>query len=374
MRFDGAQRRRLVSVGGAVLLAAVGLGFLGVGAARAAGPEAVPCPGNLLVNPGFEEGFARGARAEEMLPHGWSSWFETVPGVNGINYPPSYVLRRALAGDDGVGGRRVALGAWSVEQSTSDATHVGGLWQRVAVPPGSQLLARAWAYSWASRGDREAISEPPGTFAVSVGIDPLGGQDAKRASVRWSEPITVTDAWLPLVVEAMAERDTATVFTRGDALRIQRNNVARWDGLCLRVLGPAGEPTATHTRAPWPTRTPLTPVPTATEDPLIAQSRTAGLRAGIAAAATERASAMGRAPDPGATLAAAATRIARGGSLDASAPPVDGAPPPLPEPEPPSRAARAWASFVEQSGWGAFALAAMIGSWLFGLSLRGEGS
>jgi hypothetical protein len=189
-------------------------------------------------------------------------------------------------------------------------------------------------------------------------------------------PVTVTDLWLPLAVEAVAERDRATVFTRGDALRIQRHNTSRWDGLCLRVLGPAGEPTATATTLPWPTRTPLTPVPTATEDPLVAQARIAGLRAGVVGAATERAVSMGRVPDPQGTLVAVATRIAQGGA--AAAPSFegdrgDGGPPPLPEPEPPTRAQRAWASLVEQSGWGAFALAAMIGSWLFGLSLRGDG-
>ncbi len=346
--------------------AALGIGHRAAGVATAARPDPAPCPGNLLVNPGFEEGVQQGPRAEERVPIGWSPWFATVPGVDGLNYPPHFQPRRARAGDDEAGGRRVGLGVWSAEISTDDATHTGGLWQRVAVPAGSQILARAWVYAWATNGDKEAFSEPPGTYAYTLGIDPRGGEDPNGEAVSWTSPITITDAWQPLVVESVSERSVVTLFSRGQPLRILRHNVSRWDGMCLQVLGPAGEPTGTATRLPWPTLTPITPVPTVTEDPAIAASRLQGLALSVAVEATARAESLGEVPDPAATISAAATRIARGGVAATGADRgADDDPAASVEP---TRAERALATLIDQSGWAAFALAALVGSWLFGIA------
>ncbi len=199
------------------------------------------CPGNLLVNPGFEEGFAARRRMEEVVASGWQAWYRATPsGAEVPSFAPSFRARDGAA--------TVWQGLWSQGLATRDAIHVGGLYQRIGVPGGSVLAASAFAYSWASDGDDPARSEPPYGYALLIGIDPLAGEDPTAAQIVWSVPVTQTDQWLPLEVEAEVHGVAATVFLRGQALARRQHNLSRWDSACARVLRAIGEPTVTSDR------------------------------------------------------------------------------------------------------------------------------
>gem|GEM_PF-3292310 len=232
-------------------------------AALAAEAGQIDCPGNLLTNPGFETGFTARGRVAETVANGWRAWYERFPGVDGINYVPDYVPRQRSTEDP----LAVLTGLWSQEMATEDSTHTAGIWQRVAIPPGSQVLATGAAYAWATSGEDPLHSEPPGTYSLALGLDPAGGDDPHSATIVWTVPVTTTDAWVPLAVEVPVTGSSVTLFTRGQPLGKLRHNVSRWDAMCLRVLGPIGEPTPTPTRRPWPTRTPGPDVPTPTHTP-----------------------------------------------------------------------------------------------------------
>jgi hypothetical protein len=206
--------------------------------------QGADCPGNLLANPGFEAGFGARGRLVEVVGLGWTAWYETVPGVDGINYAPDYQPRWAV--EDGAG--VVHAGAWSQEMRTEDATHTAGLWQRVPVPAGSELQASIWSVAQPTGGT--------GGYAVQLGLDPGGGERPDSARVVWTAPITLTGAWLPLSVRATAAAPQVTLFARGLALDRRGQNAARWDDACLAVVA-AEAATPPPTRGPAESATPL---------------------------------------------------------------------------------------------------------------------
>lgn len=288
-----------------VALAVIGSGSPAVVALplQVAPAQAVECPDNLLVSPGFENGFAARQRPSEIVANGWSAWYKYLPGVDGINYVPDYSPRRR----DVDGFATVLSGLWSQEMATQNATHLAGIWQRVYVPPDSQIQASIWAYAWASNGDDPGRSEPPGTYALALGIDPRGGDDADSARITWTAPVTITDAWLPLSLAAPVAGPVITLFTRGQPLQLLAHNVSRWDGACLRVIGRAGEPPFTATPVPWPTRTPTPGTPTAAPNRATREAVAMYRALVLAATATARAATAG--PDAGATTEAGLAQL-----------------------------------------------------------------
>lgn len=246
-----------------ILLAVAALARPPAAHAQAPGAPGLDCPGNRLVNPGFEAGFSARGRLAEVVGNGWTLWYATLPGVGGLNYPPAYSPARR--GRSAV--EAVHSGLWSQTLATEDATHTGGLWQQVPVPPGARVMAWVWANAWATDGEDPARSEPPGTYALQLGVDPAGGTDPNGTGIVWTEAITVTDTWLPLALELPVTGPTATLFLRGQPREILRHNLSRWDSACLRVIDPAGvleeeaPPPDRPTRVP-PTLAPGEPTPT----------------------------------------------------------------------------------------------------------------
>jgi hypothetical protein len=272
-----------------------------VGSARAQPAET--CPGNLLVNGGFESGFSARGRPAEVVANGWTAWYATLPGVGGLNYAPDYTPARR----DDPPPAPVAAGLWSQRQSTQAATHTGGLWQRLALEPGSEVVASVLANAWATDAQDPGRSRPYGTYRLQLGIDPLGGTDAGAASVVWTEPITLTDTWVPLALRVGVDGPAATFFTRGAASRPLVRNVVRWDEACLQVVGRLGEPSATPSPSPPPTRPLPLGSPTATPD--LAAAR---LIVGALLARGQPTKLPEASPGARATLDALATRIAGG--------------------------------------------------------------
>lgn len=331
--------------------------------AFAASPRQVDCPGNLLSNPGFEAGFTARGRIAETVGNGWQAWYERFPGVDGINYVPDFTPRHR---DEG-GPLAAHRGLWSQEMGTENATHTAGLWQRRPVPPGSVVLATGAAYAWASSGDEPSRSRPPGRYALALGLDPMGGADPTSASIRWTTPVTVTDAWVPLAIEAPVEGSAVTLFARGQPLERLRHNVSRWDSLCLRVLGPIGESTPTATPRPWPTRTPGPDDPTPTRetrpspDPATASALEIGLKLDLLKTSTASARSL-----PTEAALSLPDLVATRAALDAP----DAVPTPLSAEAPEDRWRTARYALEDHLGLIALAIASLVGGLLFGLSVR----
>lgn len=324
---------------------------------RAGAAQGLPCPDNLLANAGFDAGFTARGRITEVAANGWTPWYATLPGIDGLNYPPAFapVARQSALGEIGV-----ADGLWSQQLGTAQATHTAGLWQTVAVPPGSLVHASAWAYAWASRGDDPRRSEPPGTYALDIGIDPLGRGDPFADGIQWTVPITVTDVWVPLALDAAVDGPSATLILRGRPLQIIAHNVSRWDGACLRVTGAVGVPTGSPTPAPRPTRPPATLAPGApTPTPGVATvaAMAVAFEAATARAADLATKAAGAAAaDPG----DASGRVFRGLPDATAAPMPDPADLPARGPAPIDR-------LMDHIGLLALSLAALVGGLLIGL-------
>ncbi|MFZ5916904.1 MAG: LysM peptidoglycan-binding domain-containing protein [Chloroflexota bacterium] len=233
-------------------------------------------PQNLLVNPGFEEGFYFADNAPEMqVANGWKPWWiqgrpeETSQGY--LHRPEYKAEDRNLFGD-----RRVRSERYAQKFFTSYSTHHAGFFQRADAPPGSQVTFCIWVQVWSSSKDDPNISEEPGKLSVSVGIDPLGRSDPYYPEVIWAEPVTQYDTWLHLCVSGPVQSNGVTVWTRSVVEWRVVHNDAYWDDATLVVSQPPPTPTPIPTATPVPTPTPLpTPPPSATATPTAPATPTA---------------------------------------------------------------------------------------------------
>ena len=125
----------------------------------------------VLRNPDFEEGFSEvdgGAVAE-----GWHPWpVEAGDAQESRSYSGQPGYEPEVRRQDGLG--RVRSGSFAQKQSTTYAAHLGGIYQRVWVVPGSAVSFSIWVYVWSSSRDDPDRSQMPGNYRVSIGIDPKG--------------------------------------------------------------------------------------------------------------------------------------------------------------------------------------------------------
>ena len=192
----------------------------------------------VLQNPDFEEGFSavRGGTVAE----GWQPWWveaddqQQSPSFSG---QPGY--EPAVRGQDGRG--RVRSGTFAQKQATTYATHLGGVYQRVPVVPGSVVSFSMWVYVWSSSKDDPDRSQMPGNYRVSIGMDPKGGSWGNAEGVIWSRSLMAYDRWAKLTVSGVAGGEWVTVFTRGEGEWRVKHNDSYWDDASLQVTPPAGQ-------------------------------------------------------------------------------------------------------------------------------------
>jgi len=198
-------------------------------------------PYNLLVNPGFEDGYSarpdpyapwEGPQGELTVANGWELWYDNEPGTGCYNYRPEYKPEDGYAYPDPL---RVRSGQYAQKMFTMYSTHTAGLYQRVGVPVGSQVEFSIWAMVWSSSGDDPYHSTSPGEYWLSVGIDPYGGTDAFSEEIIWSNGIEYYDEHAQLSVTAVAQADHVTVFTRAAPKYCVKHNDSYWDDACLIV-------------------------------------------------------------------------------------------------------------------------------------------
>jgi len=260
MRFN-----RLVTTLLVTLLALVPLG-------ASAAPPAQET--NLLRNPGFEEGFSERGAGEVTIANGWEAWWvQGSPDQTGQGYlrRPEYKPEDGWVFTDPL---RVHSGRFAQKYFTTFSTHIGGIYQQVAVPKGSKVTFSIWAQVWSSTEPDPKQCAGFGNYAVSAGIDPYGGNDGTSGNIVWSGSAMPCNQWAHLSVSTVAQADRVTVFTRGAPEFRVRFNDSYWDDAVLTAVAPTPVPTNTPrpTNTPAPTDTPLptptdTPIPTPTITP-----------------------------------------------------------------------------------------------------------
>ena len=243
------------------------------------------CAGNVLLNPGFEDGFSDRGAGEVSVANGWNPWWQDGPRqAEGYNRRPEYKPEDASRYTR----RRIHSGNWAQKFFNTFSTHNAGLFQQVQVPAGSKLTLSAWVQAWSSQDPNPDAAVAPGNYRVSIGIDPNGGTDGTSPNVVWTAPHMEYNTWIHLELQSVAKAGTITVFLRGSPeFRVQFND-SYWDDACLTVVNPT--PRATNTPKPTPTRT-LTPTPQASPTPTLTPTPVPG---GICISVFEDANENGR--------------------------------------------------------------------------------
>jgi len=225
------------------------------------------CPGNVLVNPGFEGGFSERGAGEVSVANGWFPWWQDGPGqAEGYYRRPEYKPEDASR----YGRRRVRSGNFAQKFFNTFSTHNAGILQQVQVPVGSRLTFSAWVQAWSSQHYNPDTVVSPGNYRVYIGIDPTGGTDWSSSNVVWSEPRMEYNTWMRLEIQTVAKAGTITVFLRGQPEFRNQFNDSYWDDTCLTVVRPTPRPTNTPKNTPTPTATPTpeaSPTPTSTPTP-----------------------------------------------------------------------------------------------------------
>lgn len=145
--------------------------------------------------------------------------------------------------------------------------HEAGLFQQVRVTPGDRLRFTAFGHAWSAhdqptpkpphcsnagcgplawKAGTPGLNDDQRAHTLWVGIDPTGGIDPYAATVVWGDGWHIYNAYRdePLVVEAVAQNATVTVFTKSSCLwRFTHNDVA-FDDATLVSLGADTPPVA----------------------------------------------------------------------------------------------------------------------------------
>ncbi|MSP13016.1 MAG: LysM domain-containing protein [Chloroflexi bacterium] len=268
-------------------------------AALAASPTSAntqeSCPGNLLANPGFEEGGYKtegiGTSLSSAVGNGWAPW--AIRGNAVINREPEFKIENGTVDPTRY---RVHGGWYAQKYFTTWGTHTAGVYQRVAVSQGQRVEFSIWVQAYTGQRelynakeqflsdlDRPISGEEgvkgPGNYRVYVGIDAAGkvppgfGVDAPNTVV-WSNPKidrdfrttdasgNTTDGWMQLRISTVSQSGFVTVYTKGQPEFSVKHNDSFWDDACLQVSGSAPAPAAPQAAATPPTTitTPASPV------------------------------------------------------------------------------------------------------------------
>ncbi len=159
---------------------------------------------------------------------------------------------------------RMRSGAKGYILFTFHKSHDAGLYQQVSVAPGTRLRFSAWVHAWSNHADPnrpgdfphpddaqwsegagyDHVAWPEGSqpptgdpqndartnFTFWVGIDPTGGINPFAGSVVWSQGWHIYNGFVQEVaVDAVAQANTVTVFTRARAKWPFKHNDAYWD-------------------------------------------------------------------------------------------------------------------------------------------------
>jgi hypothetical protein len=191
-----------------------------------------------------------------FTPPGWLVWYRVEEGKLAI--PEGRVAC-------GTNPERMHGGEYGYMLFSSAQAHESGLLQEVAVKPGDRVRFSAWAHAWSNHHDPEnpnrfphpddsRWSEGPGHdpfFALQgdqiddgslrnitfwLGIDPTGGNNPFSSDVIWGPGAYIYNVYAQVpAIEATAQSERITVFTRARARFPFKHNDAYWDDAELTV-------------------------------------------------------------------------------------------------------------------------------------------
>ena len=209
--------------------------------------------GNLITNPGFEGAFVT-QDGQTSVGQGWTAWWIPRPaGSPDWSYNHPNFIASTPCGN--VCDHRIHSGGNAQRIFQYFGTYVAGLYQQVAVTPGSDLHLTAFGQSWSSTTEQPQNVSNGGTqMHLRIGIDPWGGTNPYDARVVWSGEADALDSWQQFSVYARAQGSQVTVFLYAAPDDARRKNEVYWDDVVLEAL--SGDLAATA-EATYPTATPL---------------------------------------------------------------------------------------------------------------------
>jgi LysM repeat protein len=273
----GPKGRQLLSI---VLM--IGLAGASVGSAAAAPNADGP---NLLQNPGFEAPYGKQCCqtdlslyypntpiAEVQVAWGWLGWWlqpgdAAHPGSGGNPSWHRPEWREANCGP--VCANRIHSGNDAQKYFTFWSVHDAGMLQQVPnISPGTVLRFSVYMQAWSTNTNYGA-SDHIQTMGMRVGIDPFGGTDAFSPNVIWSDPADTFDAWGLYTIQAVAQSNTVTVFTRSTPHYGMEHNDIYIDDASLVAVSPDNSGGGGNNVPPSnnPPPAPTEPAPAPTEVP-----------------------------------------------------------------------------------------------------------
>jgi hypothetical protein len=139
---------------------------------------------------------------------------------------------------------RIHSGNMAQQIFTYGRMGLGGIYQTVAITPGTWLRFSVWMQAWMcfdyAQCDGGRHSDQPSDMHLKVGIDPTGGTDINSVAVVWGAEQEAFDRWVEFSVIAKSLSDTVTVFTSGGAVWdwARANNDVYEDDAALVAIAP----------------------------------------------------------------------------------------------------------------------------------------
>ena len=218
---------------------------------------------NLLTNPSFEQPYVNGAA------EGWSTWYmETEKTdsecLSGYHYKPKWNMETMAQYVNNAIASQYIGNNWD--------TWGGGVYQTVAVTPGTTYRFSFFAKGRTTSEPAPAPSETGINMNIRAGIDPNGSGQWYDGDVVWGASSSPHDNWQQFSVEATATGDKITVFTSANLGVVGVNQCRQYldtwfDNAELVAVGAPPPPTAPPAPAATavPVNTPV-PQPTATAE------------------------------------------------------------------------------------------------------------
>jgi hypothetical protein len=246
-------------------------------------------PGNLLINPDFENGFTYYPGLNSIrVPIGWNiRWYTDTPPGQPITYPYHFKQPETKLVDltewpfccaENIP-PRINTGRYAVESAALFANQDVALYQPVGpIPIGAVVTASAAVHAWVSSCNPFPTGSPPlpaislqgsnangcppnfwieETNHMMVGIDPYGGIDPRASSVVWNWDEANPPWWGPYdyysatqPVMAVAQAHTVTMFLRGVTINPTRYDNIYFDTASLVYSFPIDA--VVEQDQPWP--------------------------------------------------------------------------------------------------------------------------
>ena len=212
---------------------------------------------NLLRNPSFEGGvWNKNGDSRLQIPNEWDAWWAESPeGCE--NFRPNFNLSTGVP-------ERIHEGAAAASYWARYQTYNAGLIQQVSgVTSGTIYRFVIWGHMWSTTDDTSKKSDSE--VRMRIGIDPTGGTNPFSDQIVWSDALNAVDTYQKFTVEATAQNNVITVFTKAKPNWCVTQSDTYWDDAKLTAVGEgAAVPTATTAsggEAPAPTSPPSSGVP-----------------------------------------------------------------------------------------------------------------